>query len=85
MGTSGADKRLEKAWERAQQLPDFRKLELIDFIDFLMYQDEEDEVLGLSEEDIQAVEAVLSGEEKADIPWEQVKRESRELGDRVLD
>jgi len=84
MASDAVDKHLQDAWEVVRELSDFRKYELVDFIRYLRQQEEED-TLGLCEEDIQAVERLLNGDEKAAIPWEQVKREMREAEDRVRD
>ncbi len=82
MSTYTVDDRLRAAWEKARRLPDFRKTELVDFIEFLESREDEDDI---DAEDAQAVRDMLAGRDRADIPWEDVMRESRELGDRVLD
>jgi len=83
MASNAVDKHLENAWEKARRLPEFEKCEVIDFIEFLARRAEDEP--DLSEEEMEAIEAFRSGDERADIPWEQVKREMREARDRVLD
>jgi len=82
MSTDTVDDRLAAAWEKARRLPDFHKHELVDFIEFLETRADEEDI---DEEDVRAVRDVLEGRDRADIPWEDVMRESRGLGDRVLD
>jgi hypothetical protein len=85
MSATTADDRLTAAWEKARRLPDYHKEELVDFIEFLESRVEDEADEDLEDEDVAAIRAVLTGEERADIPLEDVMRESRELGDRVLD
>jgi hypothetical protein len=85
MASNAVDGRLQEAWEKARKLSDFRKCELIDFIGYLHQRDEENEMLDLSEEDIRAIEGLLTGADTAEIPWDQVKREVREARDSVRD
>jgi len=85
VGTDTVDDRLAAAWEKARRLPDFRKDELVDFIEFLQTRADEDDVWEPDEEEEEAVRAWFEGERPPGIPWEEVKRQSRELGDGVLD
>ena len=85
MGSNAIDGDLREAWEKACRLSDLRKHALIDFIAYLSHLEEEHEAPDLCEEDIKAVEALLAGQDTADIPWDQVKREMREPKNRVLD
>ena len=85
MASNAVDSHLQEAWEKARRLSDSRKHTLIDFIAYLSHLEEEDETPDVCEEDIKAVEALLAGEDTADIPWDQVKREMRESRNRVLD
>ncbi len=85
MASDAIDSHLREAWEKARRLSDLRKHALIDFIAYLSHLEEEHEALDLCEEDIKAVEALLAGQDTADIPWDQVKREGREAQNRVLD
>jgi len=77
--------RLEEAWEKAKRLSEFRQMELADFIEFLAAREEQDDTWEPDEEEKKAIERWFAGDRSDCIPWEQVKRESRELGDRVLD
>ncbi len=85
MATSAVDKHLESAWEKARQLPEFRKYELIDFIEFLADRVEDDDVWEPDEEEIEALRAFFAGEAEPGIPLEEVERKSEELGESVLD
>lgn len=85
MSATTADDRLAAAWEKARRLPDYRKDELVDLIELLTSWAEDDDEDDLGDEDAEALRALLRGEDRADIPLEDVMRESRELGDRVLD
>ncbi|MEA3400996.1 MAG: hypothetical protein U9R79_07065 [Armatimonadota bacterium] len=85
MTTSAADKHLEKAWEMARQLPEFRKYELIDFIEFLTDRAAEDDVWEPDEEQLEALRAFFAGEGEPGVPLEEVERKSEELGENVLD
>jgi hypothetical protein len=85
VSANAADKHLESAWEKARRLSEFGKYELIDFIEFLSKREDEDDRWEPDEEELDAIEAFRSGDDKADIPWEQVKREMREARSRVLD
>jgi len=80
-----AEERLARAWEQARNLSVYRKIALIEYIEFLLWQDDDDDVWEPDEEEEEAVQAWLDGEREPGIPWEEVKRKSRELGDRVLD
>jgi len=77
--------RLARAWEQALRLPDHRKAEVIDYIEFLAWRDEDDDIWEPDEEDEAALRAWLSGQGDDSVPLEEVMRESEELGDRVLD
>ena len=85
MAEAKARDRLARAWEQAQRLPDHRKAALIDYIEFLASRSDEDEIWQPDPEEEQAIRAWLAGEGDDGVPWEEVKRRSRELGDRVLD
>ena len=82
---SGANDRLARAWERVQTLPAYRKVAVAEYIEFLASRDDDDDIWEPDEEDEAALQAWLSGEGDDSVPWEEVKRKSRELGDRVLD
>jgi len=81
--TKGPD-RLEQAWKLAVGLPDDRKSQVADYIEFLAWCDEDDDVWEPDEEEEEAVRAWLAGEGEPGIPLEEVMRESEELGDNVL-
>lgn len=86
MSATTADDRLAAAWEKARRLPDYRKDELVDLIELLTsWAEDDDGEEALSAEDAEAVHAVLRGEDRADVPLDEVMRESRGLGNRVLD
>ena len=84
MAIPAIDKHLERAWEKARQLPEFRKYELIDFIEFLIARGEEDDAWEPDEEEVEALRAFFAGESDPGVPLEEVERKSEELGDRVL-
>jgi len=85
MAESKARDRLARAWEQALRLPDHRKAAVIEYIEFLASRDDADDVWEPDAEDEAALQAWLAGEGDESVPWEEVMRESRELGDRVLD
>lgn len=85
MASNAVDAHLERAWEIARRLPEFRKYELIDFIEFLSDRDEEDAVWHPDEEEMAELRAFFAGEAEVGVPWEQVKQEMRESRDRVQD
>jgi len=52
---------------------------------FLLWQEDDDDVWEPDEEDEAALQAWLSGVNDHSVPLEEVIRQSEELGDRVLD
>ena len=70
--------RLTRAWESALTLPDERKGQVADYIEFLMWCDEDDDVWEPDEEDEAALEAWRTGVNDQSVPFEEVVRESRE-------
>ena len=84
MASNAVDDHLQEAWEKARQLPEFRKYELIDFIEFLTARGEEDDAWEPDEEEVEALRAFLAGESDPGVPLKEVERKSEELGDRVL-
>jgi len=85
MADSKVKDRLARAWEQAQRLPDHRKAAVIEYIEFLASRNDEDDIWVPDAEDEAALQAWLAGEGDESTPWEEVMRESQELGDRVLD
>ncbi len=84
MATSAIDKHLESAREKARQLSEFHKYELIDFIEFLSGRAQDDDVWEPDEEEMEALRAFFAGESDPGVPLEEVERKSEELGDKVL-
>ena len=85
MADSKVEDRLARAWEQAKCLPDHRKAAVIEYIEFLASRDDADDVWEPDAEDEAALRAWLAGEDDESTPWDEVMRQSRELGDRVLD
>ncbi|MFO8080905.1 MAG: hypothetical protein R6V07_11410 [Armatimonadota bacterium] len=84
MASNAVDEHLKSAWEKARQLSEFGKYELIDFIEFLTEREDEEERWEPDEAELASLRAFFAGKAERGIPLEDVERKSEELGDRVL-